>query len=219
MINEIICTLEKEGFSARCYPGTRGDKRAVICAAQEGFTDAFDFLRDAGYTVLGLDMTRQCNSVSVDRVQQAMCWLKARYDIDQIAVTGTSLGGQYALLAASLIPGIACVIPVAPFDYICRDLLYTRHGLNLPYTAVQHSALRKQIEYNEMSRIPYQNMKSDILLLGVRNDEFWPSCEAVSRIENRLREIKYSYRMETHICDCSAQIESSHKRIIDFLDT
>ena len=219
MMNDIICTLEKNGFCARYCPGACGGHHAVICADTKEHIFASDFLRDAGFNVLELEMDTQRGRISVDRVQQAMCWLKAQYDIDRIAVTGEAIGGQYALLAASLIPGISCVIPVSPFDYICEAALYTRHGLDLPYTRLQRSALRDIHEYNEMSRIPYQNMKSDILLLGVKNDDFWPSDEAVSRIADRLQKAEYPYCVETRILDRHTFAEEKRGRIIAFLNT
>lgn len=53
----------------------------------------------------------------------------------------------------------------------------------------------------EESRIKVENMHADVLLLGVRNDDGWPSDEAVSRMVKVLETSGYPYRVEHYIYD------------------
>lgn len=49
------------------------------------------------------------------------------------------------------------------------------------------------------SRIKTENMNADILLLAVKNDDCWPSDEAVPRIVDNLKITNYAHRVEYHI--------------------
>ena len=54
---------------------------------------------------------------------------------------------------------------------------------------------------SEESRIKVENMHADVLLLGVRDDDGWPSEEAVTRMVKILEEAGYPYRVEHHVYD------------------
>ena len=54
---------------------------------------------------------------------------------------------------------------------------------------------------SEESRIKVENMHADVLLLGVRDDDGWPSEEAVTRMVKILEEVGYPYRVEHHVYD------------------
>lgn len=51
----------------------------------------------------------------------------------------------------------------------------------------------------EPSRIPYEEMKADVLLLASKDDDCWPADLAVERIVKRLKESHYPYVVENHI--------------------
>lgn len=51
----------------------------------------------------------------------------------------------------------------------------------------------------EKSRIKTENMHADVLLLSVKNDDCWPSDEAVPRIVKTLQSSRYHHRVEYHI--------------------
>ena len=101
--------------------------------------------------------------------------------------------------------------------------VYTWHGQDVPYspwTLIDEGliriflramkdkkyGLRRFMRYGydhnpvtEESRIKVENMHADVLLLGVRNDDGWPSDEAVSRMVKVLETAGYQYRVEHHI--------------------
>lgn len=240
------CTLEKEGFIANYYEGSSETNKAIIVvggsSCNEKTTTAMaDFLIKAGYNVLVLGfylwkgLSKDLASIPVDYVEKAVHWLLEKPQIEKVAMTGTSTGGGYTLLCASLIPEITCVIPVVPFDYVMEGTtkdnkrkhcsVYTYHGEDIPYTPLElldmgtkewlrrarkaeGYGLKRFMRYGydqmtpfhtEKSRIKVENMKADVLLLAVKNDDCWPSDEAVPRIVKKLQSVNYPYRLEYHI--------------------
>lgn len=103
--------------------------------------------------------------------------------------------------------------------------VYTWHGQDVPYSpwalideglprvfmgAIKDKkyGLRRFMRYgydhnpvSEESRIKVENMHADVLLLGVRDDDGWPSEEAVTRMVKILEEAGYPYRVEHHVYD------------------
>lgn len=133
------CTLEKNGFIADYYPGTKSPEKAIIsvggASCDEKTSIAMsNYLRDAGYNVLVLGfylwkgLGKDLVQVPVDYAEKAVHWLKEEKGISKIAMTGASTGAGYTLLAASYIPDITCVIPVVPWDYVCEGNRQTIKG-------------------------------------------------------------------------------------------
>lgn len=56
-------------------------------------------------------------------------------------------------------------------------------------------------EHAEQGRIKVENMNSDLLLLGVKNDDCWPSDMAVPRMEKILAECNYPHRVKSLVYD------------------
>ncbi len=54
-------------------------------------------------------------------------------------------------------------------------------------------------EYSEESRIKVENIKGDILMIAPREDDCWPSTEAVARMKTILEECAFPYRYEATI--------------------
>ncbi len=101
--------------------------------------------------------------------------------------------------------------------------VYTWHGEDIPYspwTLIDRGSLRifsaamKDRKYGlarfmrygydhnpvtEQSRIRVENMRADVLLLAVKDDDAWPSDEAVVRIADVLKNADYPYRLEYNI--------------------
>lgn len=103
--------------------------------------------------------------------------------------------------------------------------VYTWHGKDIPYTPLEllDMGLVKWLQlarkapgygltrfmrygYDQMtpllteeSRIRVENMNADVLLLAAKNDDCWPSEEAVPRIVERLKNTGYSHRVEFHV--------------------
>lgn len=240
------CTMEREGFAANYYPGNAGVNKAVIvvggsfCDEKTAVAMA-GYLIEAGYHVLVLGfhcwkgMPKDLAGIPVDYVEKAVHWLRAKPEIEKVAMTGASTGGGYTLLCASLIPEITCVVTVVPFDYVLEGStknmkrkhcsVYTYHGQDLPYTPtelldmgpIKWLRLAKKAPgyglgrfmrygYDQMtpllreeSRIRVENMNADVLLLAVKDDDCWPSDEAVPRIAEKLKEANYAHRVECRV--------------------
>lgn len=154
-MNEIICSLEKEGFIAHYYPGTKETNKAIIfvggASCNEKTSIAMSgYLRKEGYNVLVLGfylwkgLSKNLARIPVDYAKKAVDWLKSTQGIEKIAMTGISTGAGYTLVCASLIPEITCVIPVVPFDYVMEGTsssnkrlhcsVYTYGDTEIPYT-------------------------------------------------------------------------------------
>jgi len=102
---------------------------------------------------------------------------------------------------------------------------YTWHGKDLPYVPFEvlkdgmlhwYKMFRKtsgygfrrftRFSYDVMeknllpeARIKVENMHAEVLLIGVKNDDSWPSDVAVPRMVKILKEANYPYRVESHI--------------------
>ena len=103
---------------------------------------------------------------------------------------------------------------------------YTWHGAEVPYTPIRIldekgmlwwlNSARKAPGYglgrfmrygydltgaslDPKSRIQVENMRADVLLLAVRDDDCRPSDEAVPRMVEVLKNAGYPYRVESHI--------------------
>ena len=101
--------------------------------------------------------------------------------------------------------------------------VYTWHGDGIPYSPWslieqglphifmnamkdKNYGLKRFMRYGydhnpvtEESRIKVENMHADVLFLAAKNDDAWPSDEAVPRMMKRLEENHYQYRYEAHI--------------------
>lgn len=154
-MDEIRCTLEKEGFIAHYYPGTKETNKAIIsvggasCDEKTSIAMA-GFLRKAGYNVLVLGfylwkgLSKNLAGVPIEYAEKAVKWLKDEQGIEKIAMTGASTGAGFTLICAAHIPDITCIIPVVPFDYVLEGTnprnqrlhkaVYTWRGESVPYT-------------------------------------------------------------------------------------
>ena len=238
-MDDYKCTLEKEGYLAHYYPGSKYNKCAIIAAAgsncgEQTSLAMFEYLRKQGFNVLVLGyylwpkLSKKLVNIPLEYVSNAIDWLKKEKGIEHIAVTGISAGASYMLLAASYMSEISAVVATVPLDYVCQGnfnalfgfngSMFTYKGKGLYYTKWKNNfkgiikALFKRdglsrimrngydnLDYDEKSRIAYENMKADILLLGVDNDDCWPSEKAVTRISERLKQINYPYVVESYI--------------------
>ena len=101
--------------------------------------------------------------------------------------------------------------------------VYTYKGKDIPYSKfpILHSNLLKELkkyfaipkserkglmrysydtsEHAERGRIKVENMNSDVLLLGVNNDDCWPSDMAVPRIRKVLEDNHYSHNIKAMV--------------------
>ena len=103
--------------------------------------------------------------------------------------------------------------------------VYTWHGIDVPYSPWQlidqglprifieairdkRYGLKRFMRYGydhnpvtEESRIKVENMHADVFFLAAKDDDAWPSDEAVPRMKKVLRDADYQYRVEWRIYD------------------
>ncbi len=147
-------TVQEDGFRAVWFEGSIYREHAVIymtgarCGEQLTI-DSAHYLVDAGYSVLCLGfyywegMSDKLDSIPVEYVERAVAELK-RNGFEHIAIHGISTGAGYALLCASLIPEISCVLAIVPYDYVMQAMkhdlfpleqaVYTWRGKSVPYS-------------------------------------------------------------------------------------
>lgn len=56
------------------------------------------------------------------------------------------------------------------------------------------------------SRIKVENIKADILMLAAKNDDFWPSDEAIPRMEAVLAGSNYPYRIKSIVYEKASHL-------------
>lgn len=111
--------------------------------------DSARYLVEAGYSVLCLGfyywegMPDKLDSIPVEYVERAVAELQ-RNGFEHIAIHGMSTGAGYAMLCASLIPDISCVLSIVPYDYVMEAMkhdlfplgraVYTWRGECVPYS-------------------------------------------------------------------------------------
>ena len=137
-------SLSKYGFYGYFRKGTtNADKAMIVMSGSDGKKELAishaDIFLEEGYSVLVLGfhkwegLSQDKSHIHVDYMEKAVKWLFGRGDIVKIGTNGSSLGAQYALLCASLIPEISLVIAAAPFDYVleCVDDKFRRTGRSI----------------------------------------------------------------------------------------
>lgn len=123
--------LEECGFCGYYKEGTINADKAIICmSGSDGNKDLAisiaDVFIEEGYSVLVLGffkwegLSKEACNIPVEYVENAVKWLLQEQNgkIKKVGIRGSSMGAQYALLCASLIPEISCVITAAPFDHV-----------------------------------------------------------------------------------------------------
>ena len=260
-------TLREDGFCAVWQEGGARREKAVIYLNGAGCGEAVSvemsqYLVREGYSVLCLGyylwqgMPRSMYGMPVEYVERAVKELK-RNGYDRIAIHGISTGAGYALLCASLLPDITCVLAVVPYDYVMEGVaggirpvgcsVYRYRDRDVPCSrfSVLHGSLFRALltwlrlpgaqcpglmryaydtsEHAEQGRIRVERMSADVLLLGVRHDDCWPSDMAVPRMERHLRESGYPHRVRavvyergSHLIGC-AEVPRQLRRVKNLL--
>lgn len=145
--------LSEHGFYGYFRKGTtNADKAMIVMSGADGNKEfaigSADVFLDEGYSALVLGfhkwegLPQDCCLIPVDYMENAVKWLLGRGDIAKVGVNGASMGAQYSLLCASLIPEISLVIAAAPYDYVLERVdekfkrtgksTYTYHGKEIP---------------------------------------------------------------------------------------
>ncbi|ORX65793.1 alpha/beta-hydrolase [Anaeromyces robustus] len=158
-----------------------------------------------GIAMTGISTGASYTLISASLIPDISCIIPVvPYDYVMEGVTG-----NFKRLRKSVYTWHGNDIPYSPFDIvdlgtlkiIFRAMRDKKYGLKrvCRYIYDQNSV-------TEESRIKIENIHADILLLGVKDDDEWPSDVAVERMYKLLKEANYPYRVEFHIYEKASHI-------------
>ncbi len=153
---------QNDGFNGILHLGEKYPNTVILRFGGTGATmevteESAQFLIDAGYTVLIIGVTLwkkspnaqipvEYVSTAIERIKEDFALAKFSDEpIENITfcASGISFGATYALLCASYISEISCVIAASPIDYIYEAIAnitplnistFTYNGEDLPFT-------------------------------------------------------------------------------------
>ncbi len=233
MSKTIAASVRTEGFEAVLYPGNgQKDKVMIVMSGSNGgmslTKQEAEFYHRNGIPALALalfktkETPKELSRVPVEYVEKAVLWLKAR-GYGKIGIDGTSKGSEMALVAASLLPGISCVIVRVPSHFVSEGLsgsgknkrpsgtsCWSYRGKELPYAPyrsrnfhiLQMFLKEKEMHIITFNRdkditpetlIPIGKIQAPILMLSSRHDEVWPSFESAVYMEKKLTESGFPF--------------------------
>jgi esterase/lipase len=230
-------SVKQYGFHGCFYPtGSRKDKAIITVTGSDGGIGGaqamakFYVSQNIPALAVAYFRTNQTpkylSEIPVDYIEAAVNWLKEQ-GYKKIAIDGISKGAELALLAASLIPDITCVIARST-TYFVREGLgkgknptnkssWSWHGRSFPctmYNVRSFDIMKHMLQEREFSVIKFnKNMKvtdesiihvekinGPILMLSSKIDTVWPSSDSGETICKRLEAygFKYPYRHEIY---------------------
>ncbi len=164
-------SISEDGFCGRWFEGTIHKDYVVIVlpgtgTAEENAVKAFGYFHSAGYSTLmvahsiwGTELPKDPTAVSVEHLDAAITLLRAEGDT-HIALFGLSFGARYALLAATLLPGIEAVIAASPYDYLTEAV----QGMLRPLNRSVHTWRGEELPYLRME-ILHRNLAVEVIKL------------------------------------------------------
>tara|TARA_A100000171_G_C2139047_1_gene153058 strand:+ start:971 stop:1789 length:819 start_codon:yes stop_codon:yes gene_type:complete len=179
---------------------------------------------------------RELDRIAVDGVHQAIIDAANDPKINQqcIALIGGSKGAELALLLASEYPDIKAVVAMAPGNAVFAALTTTMNtpsfslgGEPLEFVPVPWSAtpalikgdlraawveMLKNDDAMSNAAIQVENINGPIFFVSATQDEFWPSTEMATSMEQRLNENDFPYAVE-HLA-----VEGGHASVLDHFD-
>jgi uncharacterized protein len=168
-----------------------------------------------GYVALQLayfgaaDLPDMLQLVPVEYFEAAIAWLRQRPDVDpgHIAIVGTSIGGEAALLVAAHDPAISAVAAAVPSDVVWQGISdgidqqaissFTIGGRALPdlpfgWGGVTHDVYQsyagglRALPRHPDAIIPVERIHGPVLLICGKRDRVWPSCPMAAAVAARL---------------------------------
>jgi dienelactone hydrolase len=154
---------------------------------------------EQGYSVLTLGfykwkgLPKNMWSIPVEYVERAARWLLSYKNnlAGKVGIIGTSTGAAYALLCASLLPEITCVIAASPYDHIlegaipgkyvrARKSTYTYKGNDVPFTPIDIIERVKILKAEAKKNPDYGLVRS----MRYGYDRIVPTPESRIKVEN-----------------------------------
>jgi pimeloyl-ACP methyl ester carboxylesterase len=197
-------TLPNDGFYGYFAEGSKHPQKAIIYMTgadghEKTAVESSKLFIRHGYSVLTLGfvkwrgLPKDSWGIPVEYVERAARWLLSYKDnlIEKVGIIGSSTGAAYALLCASLLPDITCVVGVSPYDHVLEGTvpgrfartgksIYTYKGNDIPFTPLDildhvktlKAEVRKNPDYGLLRAMRYGY------------DHIVPSPESRIRVEN-----------------------------------
>jgi dienelactone hydrolase len=205
----------------------------IVLSGSEGGLDELDaaFLASKGYAALALayfnyeDLPETLENIPLEYFEAGIKWLTSRQEVlgDELAVLGSSRGGELALLVGSTFRQIKAVVAFAPSSVRWasvadpRQAAWTFQGRPLPFMGSQDwtpdqqkqaekilqatplaltPLFQMQIENGaamEKAAIPVEQINGPILLISGKDDQIWPATMLADRVMERLKRAKHHF--------------------------
>ncbi len=220
--------VREYGLVGKLYlpPGTRLPGMLVLTGSRGGLAlQTAAALASRGYAALALGYfgiegrPADLAETPLEYLETGLAWLGAHPDVDAAAlgVTGTSKGGELALLLGATFPSVRAVVAYVPSTLVydwSRDgtrikSSWTRGGKGLPcarfdasrmvFGARPHSlragyaAALDDPEAIERAAIPIERTRGPILMISGEADAMWPSSEYAELGMRRLVRHRFAY--------------------------
>jgi dienelactone hydrolase len=131
---------------------------------------------------------------------QALAWMAERPEInpDQLAVLGTSRGGELALQLGSMYPQIHGVVAYVPADvrypaccgFTAVRYAWTWQGKPLPFATLNPLHIPSE------ARIKVEETHGPILLISGEDDGVWRSSTMADAVASHLKQARFPYSVE-----------------------
>ena len=165
------------------------------------------WLASHGYAAVALAYFRspglppQLEDIPLEYFGQALNWMMQRPEIapDQLAVMGTSRGGELALQLGSMYSPIHAVVAYVPANVRYRSCCtgppapaWTWLGKGLAYAIPRSTDFANQTA----ATIHVELTKGPILVISGQDDGVWPSQSMMEDVMHRLQQAHFAYRFE-----------------------
>lgn len=166
-------------------------------------------------------LPKAVKEIPVETIQYAIDYLKG-LGYKRIGICGVGKSAEFALVAASYLPEITCVVAISPSSHIYEGIAshsmlqgtssWSYKGKPLPYVplkmsfmfflnhCLQENQFDTRFMYDEALDFPHgealiqvQRIKGPILFLSADYDSIWPSREACVRLMEYLKTQKFGY--------------------------
>lgn len=165
------------------------------------------WLASRGYVALALayfryqDLPAKMEAIALEYFGTAIAWMMQRPEVraGQIAVMGTSRGGELALQLGSMYPQIKAVVAYVPADVrvgsCCgaTQFPYAWTWRGQPLAFARMHAVGGRPEGPTTAAIAVERTQGPILLISGESDGVWPSSAMADSVFDRLKRAKFAY--------------------------
>jgi dienelactone hydrolase len=189
-------------------PNTPGRHPAVlVLGGSEGGVPTLKaaWLASHGFAAVALayfrfeDLPPLLEAIPLEYFGRALSWMVNQPEIlpDQIAVLGTSRGGELALQLASMYPQIHAVVAYVPanvrYPACCGNTrvpyAWTWQGQPLAFTPPRFNIVPE-------SAIRVEQTRGPVLMISGQDDGVWQSSSMADAVVSRLKDAHFGYRVE-----------------------